>query len=68
MRWSRRCRAKRLIRVDINGDQATKAEQWAMGARIRAVDQGPDGSVYLIEDGERRGRAPAAARSRSEVT
>ena len=40
-----------LIRVDIDGDKATKAEQWDMGARIRAVDQGPDGSVYLLEDG-----------------
>jgi glucose/arabinose dehydrogenase len=40
-----------LIRVDIDRDTATKAEQWDMGARIRAVDQGPDGSVYLLEDG-----------------
>ena len=39
-----------LIRVDIDGDKAVKADQWAMGARIRAVDQGPDGSVYLLED------------------
>ena len=43
---------KALIRVDIKGDTATKAEQWAMDERIRAVDQGPNGSVYLIEDGE----------------
>jgi len=42
-----------LIRIDINGERATKANQWPMNARIRAVDQGPDGSVYLIED---RGR------------
>ncbi len=40
-----------FIRVDINGDQARKAEQWDMGARIRAVDQGPRGEVYLLEDG-----------------
>jgi glucose/arabinose dehydrogenase len=40
-----------FIRVDINGDQARKADQWAMGARIRAVDQGPRGEVYLLEDG-----------------
>ena len=40
-----------LIRVDINGDQAKKADQWDMGARIRAVDQGPGGEVYLLEDG-----------------
>ena len=39
-----------LIRVDIDGDKATKAEQWPMDARIRAVVQGPDGSVYLLED------------------
>ena len=39
-----------LIRVDIDGDKARKADQWDMGARIRAVDQGPDGAVYLLED------------------
>ena len=39
-----------LIRVDIDGDRAIKAEHWGMGARIRAVDQGPAGSVYLLED------------------
>jgi glucose/arabinose dehydrogenase len=54
-----------LIRVDIDGDQARKADQWDMGARIRAVDQGPRGEVYLLEDGP-RGRLlrlePAQAR------
>jgi glucose/arabinose dehydrogenase len=40
-----------LVRVDLNADQARTADQWAMGARIRAVDQGPDGAVYLLEDG-----------------
>ena len=39
-----------LIRVDIDGDKASKADQWDMGQRIRAVDQGPEGSVYLLED------------------
>ncbi len=42
-----------LIRVDIDGDKARKADQWDMGARIRAVDQGPDGLVYILEDGGR---------------
>ena len=41
-----------LIRVDIDGDKARKADQWDMGKRIRAVDQGPRGEVYLLEDGE----------------
>jgi glucose/arabinose dehydrogenase len=41
-----------FIRVDINGDQAKKADQWDMAARIRAVDQGPRGELYLLEDGD----------------
>jgi glucose/arabinose dehydrogenase len=42
---------KALIRVDIEGDRARKADQWDMGQRIRAVDQGPRGEIYLLEDG-----------------
>ncbi|HEY0164766.1 MAG TPA: PQQ-dependent sugar dehydrogenase [Sphingomicrobium sp.] len=42
-----------LIRVDIDGDRARKADHWPMGARIRAVDQGPRGEIYLLEDGGR---------------
>lgn len=42
-----------LIRVDIDGDKAKKAERWDMDRRIRAVDQGPDGRLFIIED---RGR------------
>jgi glucose/arabinose dehydrogenase len=45
-----------LIHVRIRGDQAAKSDQWAMGARIRAVDQGPRGEVYLLEDGDSGGR------------
>lgn len=45
-----------LIRVDIDGDQARKADNWPMNARIRAIDEGPDGSVYLLQDGESGGR------------
>jgi glucose/arabinose dehydrogenase len=41
-----------LIHVRISGDRATKADQWDMGHRIRAVDQGPSGEVYLLEDGD----------------
>lgn len=39
-----------LIRVDIDGASARKADQWPMGSRIREVEQGPDGAVYLLED------------------
>jgi glucose/arabinose dehydrogenase len=44
--------SKALIRVDVDGDSAREAERWDMGQRIREVEQGPDGSVYLLEDGE----------------
>ena len=40
-----------LIHVRIRGTQASKVEQWNMGHRIRFVGQGPDGAVYLLEDG-----------------
>ena len=41
-----------LVHVDIAGANAREAERWAMGRRIREVEQAPDGSVYLLEDGE----------------
>ena len=56
-----------LIRVDITGDRARKADEWPMGARIRAVDEGPGGSVFLLEDEGRLLRLdprPQAARRR----
>ena len=31
--------------------KATKADQWDMGARIREVEQGPDGALWVLEDG-----------------
>jgi aldose sugar dehydrogenase len=40
-----------LIRLQLDGGKATKADQWPMGARIREVETAPDGSVWLLEDG-----------------
>lgn len=40
-----------LIRVDLSGETATKADQWDLGTRIRDVVQGPDGTLYALEDG-----------------
>ena len=42
-----------LIRIDLDGESAAKAEQWAMDKRIREVEQGPDGAIWLLEDGGR---------------
>ncbi|WP_294262711.1 PQQ-dependent sugar dehydrogenase [uncultured Sphingomonas sp.] len=41
-----------LVRVDVNGTNATKGDQFPMGHRIREVEQGPDGALYVLEDGE----------------
>ncbi|TCP33593.1 PQQ-dependent sugar dehydrogenase [Sphingomonas sp. BK235] len=48
--------SRALIRVDLNGTAASKGDQWAMNARIRDVEQGPDGAIYLLEDGNTQGR------------
>jgi len=40
-----------LIRVDLDGDNAKVANRWDMGERMRGIAQGPDGAVYLLEDG-----------------
>lgn len=45
-----------LVRLDLNGSKAREAERWEMGARIREVDQGPGGDIYLLEDGPSGGR------------
>jgi aldose sugar dehydrogenase len=40
-----------LVRVAIDGNSAREVARYPMGARIREVEQGPDGSIYLLEDG-----------------
>jgi glucose/arabinose dehydrogenase len=40
-----------LIRVELNGTQAREAARYPMGRRIREVEQGPDGALWLLEDG-----------------
>ena len=45
---------KTLVRVQINGNTAREAERYDMAQRIREVDQGPDGAIYVLED-ERQG-------------
>lgn len=44
--------SKALIRVAVSGDNAAEVERFPMGARIREVEQGPDGAIWLLEDEE----------------
>jgi aldose sugar dehydrogenase len=43
--------ARALVLVDIDGTNAKEAARWDMNQRIREVEQGPDGDVWLLEDG-----------------
>lgn len=40
-----------LVRIEFDGENAREAERFDMGERIREVEQGPDGALWLLEDG-----------------
>lgn len=44
-----------LVRVEFDGESAREAERFEMKRRIREVEQGPDGALWLLEDGMRQG-------------
>ncbi|NKE09641.1 MULTISPECIES: PQQ-dependent sugar dehydrogenase [Kocuria] len=41
-----------LVHVQIDDDPAVAGEIWDMGSRIRDVAQAPDGSIWVVEDGD----------------
>ena len=43
--------SRSLVRIEFTGASSRDAERYAMGERIRAVRQGPEGAIYLLEDG-----------------
>lgn len=43
--------SRALIRVSFDGTSAREAERFDMNARIREVEEGPDGAIWLLEDG-----------------
>jgi glucose/arabinose dehydrogenase len=40
-----------LIRVDLDGTNAEKGDEWDLGERVREVEQAPDGTIWLLTDG-----------------
>src|SRR3546814_6052508 len=44
--------SRALVRVEFDGDSPREAHRFDTGARIRAVEQGPDGAIRLLGDGE----------------
>jgi glucose/arabinose dehydrogenase len=45
--------SRAILRIELDGESATEAERFEMGARIRNVTQGPAGNLWVLED-ERR--------------
>ncbi len=43
-------KSKALLRIRIEGHKAEEAERFAMGERIREVEQGPKGALWVLED------------------
>lgn len=43
-------KTKALIRVDIDGDSAREVARYDMDGRVRSIDEGPDGAIYLATD------------------
>lgn len=42
--------SRALVRVDVDGANATEAERFSWGKRVREVEQGPDGALWVLED------------------
>lgn len=41
-----------IVRVAVEGEKARELERINLGNRIREIEQAPDGSLYVLEDGE----------------
>jgi glucose/arabinose dehydrogenase len=50
--------SRAIVRIGINGKDATEIERYDMGARIRSIEEAPDGSIWVLEDdrGDSQGR------------
>ena len=43
-------KSRALIRIEIEGSIATEVERFEWGSRVREVELGPDGSIWVLED------------------
>ncbi len=42
-----------LVRVELGPDRAREVQRFDMDARVREVEQGPEGAIWILEDGDR---------------
>lgn len=43
--------SRAIVRIEVDGDNAREVARYDMGARIRSVVEGPDGALWVLEDG-----------------
>ena len=50
--------ARGIVRIGLNDETASEIERYNMNARIRGIEEGPDGSIWVLEDerGSSQGR------------
>lgn len=50
--------SRAIVRIDLDGESAREVERYDMDARIRAITEGPEGALWVLEDerGDSRGR------------
>lgn len=50
--------SRAIVRIEFDAGTAREVERYDMGARIRAIAEGPDGALWVLEDerGDSRGR------------
>lgn len=50
--------SRAIVRIELDGDAAREVERYDMGARIRSLEEAPDGAIWVLEDdrGDSRGR------------
>ncbi|MEE4384197.1 MAG: PQQ-dependent sugar dehydrogenase [Pseudomonadales bacterium] len=50
--------SRAIVRVALDGESAREVERYDMGARIRSLEEGPDGAIWVLEDdrGDSEGR------------
>ncbi len=46
--------SRAIVRIRIEGENASEIERYGMGARIRSIDEASDGSLWVLEDEFRR--------------
>ena len=42
--------SKAVVRVEVDGENAEEAARYEWDRRIREIEQGPDGALYVLED------------------